>query len=419
MSDDSAARVLVVDDEPSVLETVSAILCRAGYQVVGVADAGAALTHLHAEDFDAMLTDLRLESASGLSLIAELNRVSPDTPAIVLTGYASLESAIDALREGVYDYLIKPCAVEELKATVGRAVERRRLGLQLRQRLRDLDESNAKLASFNVELSRRVEGATAELQRRLAELDETKRRLEEIQSQREAMVSLIAHELGQPLTVVRSYSQWLNRPNLPPERQAQAVKGIVDGTRRLERLINDLRDYSLLADGRFQIDPVPCDLREIVAEQVSLVQVTSPRHTFSLDIQVASLPYLGDRDRLAQVLSNLLGNAIKYSEGGKVQVSLYADSSTVYLSVADEGPGIPPEYREVIFEPYRRITNEQGLSTNAKGTGLGLFIARGVVEAHRGRIWVEGQGGARFVIALPRPSELATAAEGAGSGVRD
>lgn len=403
MSEDNAARILVVDDEPSVQETVVAILRRAGYQVVGVSDADDALKHLRADDFDAMLTDLRLESASGLSLIAELNRVAPDTPAIILTGYASLESAVDALREGVYDYLIKPCAVEELKATVGRAVERRRLGLQLRQRLQDLDESNARLASFNAELSQRVEEATAELQQRLAELDEAKRRLEEIQSQREAMVSLIAHELGQPLTVVRSYSQWLNRSNLPPERQAQALKGIVDGTRRLERLINDLRDYSLLAAGRFQIDPAPCDLVEIVREQVNVVQVTTQSHRVNLDVEVAALPYHGDRDRLAQVFSNILSNAVKYSGGGNVRVTLRCGSSDIRLSVADQGPGIPPEYREAIFEPYRRVTN--GQSTSAKGTGLGLFIARGVIEAHGGRIWVEGQAGATFVIALPRSEE--------------
>lgn len=414
MTDDNAARVLVVDDEPSVLETVMAILRRSGYQVVGVADAEVALTHLRTEDFDAMLTDLRLESASGLSLIAELNRVAPDTPAIVLTGYASLESAIDALREGVYDYLIKPCAVEELKATVGRAVERRRLGVQLRQRLHDLDESNAKLAGFNAELSMRVDEATAELQRRLAELDETKRRLEEIQAEREAMVSLIAHELGQPLTVIRSFSQWLNRPNLPPDRQAQAVKGIVDGTRRLERLINDLRDYSLLAAGRFRIDPAPCDLVEILQEQVNLVQVTTQLHTFSLDVEFAAFPYHGDRDRLAQVISNILGNAVKYSEGGRVQVILRGGPSEIYLSVVDQGPGIPVEYREAIFEPYRRVTNEQGQSVSAKGTGLGLFIARGVIEAHGGKIWVEGQTGATFVIALPRAVPVSSSGVPAG-----
>src|SRR5438046_81626 len=116
MSDADATRVLVVDDEPSVLETIAAILTREGYEVVAASEIDEALAGLREAPFDVALTDLRMEGSSGLTLLAELRRQWPQTVAVVLAGYASLQSVIDALREGVYDCLIRPCLVEELEA---------------------------------------------------------------------------------------------------------------------------------------------------------------------------------------------------------------------------------------------------------------------------------------------------------------
>src|SRR5262249_55818516 len=151
MGSRAPARILVVDDEPNVLVTIAAILEQEGYQVVAVNSAEDALARLRAGRFDLLLTDLRLEGASGISLVAELQAHWPDTAAVILTGYASLESAIEALRKGAYDYLIKPCNVDELKLTVARAIERAALGRALRDRVEELDAANAKLQSFSEE----------------------------------------------------------------------------------------------------------------------------------------------------------------------------------------------------------------------------------------------------------------------------
>jgi len=164
-----AGRVLVVDDEESILITMKAVLEQANY-AVATASTGAVAAHLLQEaTFDVALVDLRLDDMDGLEIVALLRQHSPETVPIVLTGYASLDTAVGALRRGAYDYLTKPCDTEELKATVARAVERRRLGLQLAHHVRELEAANTTIRAQNAELEQRVDEATAALQAEIGE----------------------------------------------------------------------------------------------------------------------------------------------------------------------------------------------------------------------------------------------------------
>src|SRR5688572_19844800 len=162
--------ILLVDDEESVLITMQAILEMDGYRVSTAQKGALAIEQLHKQSFDLVMTDLRLDDTDGLTVLAEVRATSPDTVAIMLTGYASLESSVQALREGAYDYLVKPCDVDELKATVARGMERRNLGIQLRERVRELELANETIQSLNLDLQRRVDEATKSLTLRLAEL---------------------------------------------------------------------------------------------------------------------------------------------------------------------------------------------------------------------------------------------------------
>src|SRR6185436_5165919 len=166
----ASGKLLVVDDEESVAVTMGAILEMDGYDVSLSTSGGDAMRLLRETSFDLVLTDLRLDDMDGLSIVGEVCRVQPDAVSIILTGYASLESAIKALREGAYDYLIKPCDVDELRAVVARGIERHELGVQLKARLADLEAANGTIHELNRDLQRRVDEATATLQHRMADL---------------------------------------------------------------------------------------------------------------------------------------------------------------------------------------------------------------------------------------------------------
>src|SRR5437773_7883152 len=177
-------KVLVVDDEESVVVTIKAILQLDGYDVATTTSAAEARKMVRDQEFDLVLTDLRLEDGDGLEVLRAVREHFPETVTIMLTGYASLESAIQALRVGAYDYLVKPSVVEELRSTVARGIERRRLGQELRQRV-------AELANLNAYLQQRIDEATAELKERYEQLKE----LDRMKSQ---FLSIESHELKTP-----------------------------------------------------------------------------------------------------------------------------------------------------------------------------------------------------------------------------
>lgn len=158
--------ILVVDDDEAVRWTIGAVLQEAGYAVTLCANGAEALWQLRKAEFDVVLTDLRLGDVDGLQVLDGVRRACPETVTLLLTGYASVESAIAALRHGVYDYLCKPCAPEELLATVERALERRHLTQQVRQQLRSLETAIDTARELHSALSSRLEGTTALLRER-------------------------------------------------------------------------------------------------------------------------------------------------------------------------------------------------------------------------------------------------------------
>jgi signal transduction histidine kinase len=145
-----------------------------------------------------------------------------------------------------------------------------------------------------------------------------------------------------------------------------------------------------------------CDLVQIVSEQVEAARLTAEGRAIYLEVSLHAAPLLCDRDRITQVIANLVSNALKYAPEGPIWVRVGSEHGYAAISVSDEGPGIPSNRLEAIFEPYVRLTGEQEPEA-PQGSGLGLYIARRIVEAHGGRIWAEsaeGQG-ATFQVRLP------------------
>jgi signal transduction histidine kinase len=429
----ATGRLLVVDDEESVAVTMGAILEMDGYDVAMSTSGSDAISKLHQSPFDLVLTDLRLDDADGLSIISEVCRVQPDAVSIILTGYASLESAIKALREGAYDYLIKPCDVDELRAVVARGIERHDLGVQLKARLADLEAANGTIHELNQDLQRRVDEATATLQHRMDDLaraneeiaelyrdaQEHVQQLHELDRLKSRFLSMASHELKTPLTSISGLAQVLQRrmvrrldQGVPTAQEwGDETRAHVDRLEllnsqaaRLGRLVDELLDVSRIESGKLEFYMAPLDLGQLVQEVAVRLQLTTTHHRIAVSLaDMPDLALTGDRDHLEQVLDNLISNAIKFSPaGGPIQVVVRGDPEAIQLSVHDPGVGIAPHLLEAIFGLFYQA--EDPISRRTGGMGLGLYISKEIIARHGGRIWAEnGPGpGSTFHVVLPR-----------------
>ena len=384
-------RILVVDDDTSIVATIEGILGLDGYDITATTSSRKALELIRTEYFDVVLTDLRMDEVDGAELLTELHQNGGETTAIVLTGFASTESVINALREGAYDYLVKPCDVLALRSTVARGIERSRLQAQLHRRLRDVQQANETNRALNLELEARVEAATAELREQIAARDE--------------FMSTVSHDLKTPLTFIKGMASLRRRRAEATEDNRpllEALEQIEQSASRMAAQLDELVDATRLESGRpldLRVEQV--DLVELASKAVHEHQQTSDRHSLCVSTELTQLVGQWDKLRLARVLDNLLDNAIKFSpRGGSVVVELAVEDGSAIVSVSDRGEGISASDLPHIFERFRRGRNVEG---RIPGTGIGLAGVHRIVELHRGAIDVQSEVGVgtTFSIRLP------------------
>jgi signal transduction histidine kinase len=386
-----APRVLVVDDEEPVVVTVRGILELDGYDISSTTSGQEALELIRQEHYDVVLTDLHMDDLDGADLLRALDEEDAETSAIVLTGYASLDSAIRVLRRGAYDYLIKPCDVIELRTTVARGIERSRLASQLRQRVQDLEHASETIRALNLELEARVEAATAELREQVSVRDE--------------FMSTVSHDLKSPLTFIKGMASLRRRRAEPtPENQSllDALEQIEASAGRMAQQLDELVDASRLQAGAtLELRRERIDLLNLARAAVAQHQQTTDRHALHVSSELAELYGTWDGLRLGRVLDNLLDNATKYSpRGGSVEVAVRAEDQVAVLSVTDCGEGIPAGDLPHIFERFHRGRNVEG---RIPGTGIGLAGVESIVKLHHGSISVDSRvgKGTTFTIRLP------------------
>ncbi|HEX3478618.1 MAG TPA: response regulator, partial [Kofleriaceae bacterium] len=371
-------RVLVADDNADMREYITRLLC-AHWDVEAVDDGEAALAAARKNPPELVLTDVMMPRLDGFGLLAALRRdpATRSIPVVMLSARAGEESRIEGLQAGADDYLVKPFSARELIARVETHLELRRV--------RDA------AARERDQLLRRERDARLEAERANRAKDE--------------FLAVVSHELRTPLNAMMGWARLLLDGGLPADRLQHGLEVIERNAQTQAQLIDDLLDVSRIISGKVRIDPRPTRPIGFVEAAIESVRLAASakgvRLQLALDSDAGDI--LGDRDRLQQVVWNLLSNAIKFTPtGGSVFVGLARANAGVEICVEDTGRGIRPEFMPHVFERFRQA--DASFTRALGGLGLGLAIARHLVELHGGTIDVHSDGegrGARFTVRLP------------------
>ena len=242
----------------------------------------------------------------------------------------------------------------------------------------------------------------------------------QVERLKDEFVSVVSHELRTPLTNIKGYTQHLVRRlerrlrkihetqhipdgDLPESVDLRSVLIVQSQTEHLERLVNDLLDRSRVQWGQLTLEYKKFYLADLLTDCIRSVQASAEQHTLSLDIKVSDTSIIADKSRIEQVIGNLLDNAVKYSpQGGQVTVRLQEQQNNYLISIIDQGIGVNPEHYEHIFERFYRVSN--ATTRQYSGVGLGLYVAKAIVNKHGGNIWLsenKGIGGTTFYVTLP------------------
>ena len=363
--DKSGINILVVDDEEKIATRVSRILQRDGYSVDCAYSGEEAIHKLENNGYDILLTDLNMPGKSGFDIMEFLRRSGIEALPLVLTGYASVEGAIQALKLGAYDFIEKPVDMPTLRMIMNRAAERV-----------TLQRENRRIVS------------------ELVKLNELKNEF----------LSVVSHDLRSPLSTIGGYVNYLLKKGNFNDTESRYLLIIKDISENLYKLVNELLDVSKIETGTIQLNREETDIAELVNTSINnfLILAVDKNNKIELFNRLADSRVNIDRMKILQVLNNLINNAIKFTENGNISVFLEEIDSYISVSVEDTGVGINPEVVEGIFHAYSYF--QKAGTRGESGTGLGLVICKRFVELHGGSIRVSNspEKGSRFEFIIPR-----------------
>ena len=364
-------KLLLVDDDAIDRRAVRRALASAKLpvEITEAAESVAAFAAIAEHSFDCILLDLRLPGRDGLDVLRTLAADGVDVPVVILTGHGDEDTAVEIMKAGAADYIAKALLTpQRLEQSVRHAVR----------------------------------------------VHQAEREAREARRAREEFLAIVAHDLRTPLGVVVLSSNALREalPEGPEGEEARALNAMVErAAAQMGKLIRDLLDASSIEAGRLRFDIQEHDPVALLAEAADLLGPLAQQKSITVKRPHSSAvrKVRCDRDRILQVLSNLIGNAIKFThEGGVITLRLADAHEAVAFTVADNGPGVPEGAVTRIFERHWSGRGKAGADT-----GLGLYIAKGIVEAHDGRISLapEAGGGTAFSFTLPRTPSRTSARE--------
>jgi two-component system sensor histidine kinase/response regulator len=349
--------VMIVDDTPENLRLLDAMLREHGYRVLTLPRGDLALRAAEKIPPDLILLDVSMPEMSGYEVCRRL-KADPRMariPVVFISALSEIGDKVEAFRAGGVDYITKPFQLEEVVARVGAQLSILRLQ-------RSVEQRNQELTFLN--------------------------------EQKNYLLGVAAHDLRNPLAIVSGYLDMLGLIGPLTEQQAEIAKRIAKAVRFTVTMLNDLLDVSKIEAGRLDLEQRATDLGALARDRVVFNQLLGEQKAITIDVETdEGLPPVEvDPDRIAQVLDNLLTNAIKFSRtGARVKVEVRRDGESVLVVVIDQGQGIPKSELPRLFEPFGRTSAKP--TGGERSTGLGLAISQKVVRAHGGIIEIASQLG--------------------------
>ena len=402
MGPQKRATILLVEDDPGVARLERLRLERSGYAVATASSAEEGLRTVADGGIDLIVLDQKLSAGtSGLEFFRQVKAAGHNVPAILVTGMQEENLLVEALRAGVRDFVPKTQHfLDHLEPIVTRVLD------QVRTE-RELAESRV--------VARENEERRRELEREIAHRKRVERALKEADERKDQFLAMLAHELRNPLAPISNAVQIMKVDGLSGTHFQWSLKVIEDQVKQMTRMVDDLLDVSRITRGKVVLQKEPVDLEVVVglAVEASRPLIKDCQHQLTVTLPPDPILVEVDPARMAQVLSNLLNNAAKYTDaGGEIALTAEPDGHEVAIRVRDNGIGIPPELMPHVFDMFTQA--DQTLSRSRGGLGIGLTLVRSLVEMHDGRVSVHSDGpdkGSEFTVTLPVAAR-ADAAEG-------
>ncbi|MDZ7292784.1 MAG: response regulator [candidate division KSB1 bacterium] len=375
----TATEILVVDDEPVVRHVCQLSLEQNNYVVVTAENGMKALEKLRsAPEIAIVLSDLKMPGMTGMDLLQAIKRDFPHIEVIIMTGYATIENAIMAMRLGAYDFLLKPLKPEQIQMVINKCCEK----IALSQENLALKKANEKLR--------------------------------ELQAAKDKFMAITSHELRTPVSHLKGYLSLLNEeyyPILSVAEKNECMRVINTAVLDLEQIVNDMVDLAGLEQGTLMIKREDTNINELLEQILQEFRLAAKerRQTLIWHPGPQSLTLYIDRMKVKSMVAELVQNAIKFTpDGGTIDLSLHQENDFCVITVRDSGVGIAQDDLGKIFEKFYEVQSSDHHSSSKTGflgggLGLGLSLARAIAEAHDGGIKVSSQlnQGSTFQIYLP------------------
>ncbi len=370
------SKILIVDDDSHLRETLRDLLEMEGYKVFEAASGQEAMALVVSDFFHVILMDFNLTDKTGIEVIQDIRKLNTDSQILMMTAHASLDTAVKAIQESVYDFLIKPVDFNYLRRAIKKSEEKLFLE-QENKRLMDVLKSN------NDQLGR-------------------------LNNMKSKFLSMASHDLSNSLMTLQISFEMLSATIKPNEDQRKKMVFINTSIAQISRLINDLVDWASIEQGKLRMEKNYFEMDKMVEELIEGPKARASQKSIEISAKTEGVLKMvsADKKRITQVLLNLLENAIRHTQrGGNIVVISEPLDGAVCVTVKDNGGGIEAGELTKLFESFYQPKN----SKEPRGRlGLGLSIAKDIIESHEGKIWVESEGlgkGASFRFTIPFAKE--------------